>query len=43
MQTALLTAYILIWPLLVAGVLFVLSRAFLEELREARRSGEDLI
>lgn len=43
MRTTLLTAYVLMWPVIVAGVLFVLSRGFLGEWFEARRHGRDLI
>lgn len=43
MQTLFLTVYVLMWPLIVAGVLFVISRAFTDEWRQARRSGRDLI
>jgi hypothetical protein len=43
MDNITLTLYVLIWPALVAVVLFVLTRAFLREWREARRSGRDLI
>jgi hypothetical protein len=42
-QTFFLTTYVLVWPLIVAAVLVVLSRAFLREWREARRTGEDLV
>ncbi|WP_228813948.1 MULTISPECIES: putative transporter small subunit [Nocardia] len=42
-MTALLTLYVLIWPLIVAGVLFVIVRAFLRELREAKSEGRDII
>lgn len=38
-----LTLYVLIWPAIVAVVLFVLSKAFLSEWRQARRDGEDII
>ena len=38
-----LTIYVLVWPALVAGVLFVISRAFIAEWREARREGRDII
>ena len=38
-----MTIYVLIWPIIVAAVLFVLVRAFVHEWRESRRSGEDLI
>lgn len=43
MNEILLSAYVLIWPLIVAGVLFVLVRAFLREIREARRDGRPMI
>ena len=35
MSTFALTAYMLMWPVLVAGVLFVLASAFMREWREA--------
>lgn len=38
-----LTLYVLVWPAIVAVVLFVLSKAFIGEWLEARRSGEDII
>ena len=38
-----LTLYVLIWPVIVAAVLFVLSKAFISEWLEARRDGEDII
>lgn len=43
MTTFALSAYVLIWPVLVAVVLFVISRAFFREWAEARRNGEDMI
>jgi hypothetical protein len=43
MTTIALTVYVLIWPVLVAGVLFVLSRGFVKEWLESRRNGEDLV
>ncbi|GAA3978825.1 hypothetical protein GCM10022384_30470 [Streptomyces marokkonensis] len=43
MTTAALTAYILVWPVLVAIVLFVICRGFFREWAEARRNGQDLI
>lgn len=43
MNTLILTAYILMWPLIVAGVLFVISRAFLHEWVTARKHGRDII
>ncbi|MBQ0826503.1 putative transporter small subunit [Streptomyces tagetis] len=43
MSTVLLSAYVLMWPVLVAVVLFVISRGFFREWAEARRNGRDLI
>ncbi|MBV7672158.1 putative transporter small subunit [Streptomyces halstedii] len=43
MTTFALSAYVLVWPVLVAVVLFVISRSFFREWAEARRKGEDLI
>jgi hypothetical protein len=43
METFLLATYVLMWPVLVAIVLFVISRAFLREWAEARREGRPII
>lgn len=43
MTTLLLTLYVLIWPIVVAGVLFFIARGFLRDWREARREGRPLI
>lgn len=43
MSTSFLTFYILIWPVIVAGVLAVIARAFFGEMREARREGRSMI
>ncbi|MEU5844289.1 putative transporter small subunit [Rhodococcus sp. NPDC047139] len=43
MSSLALTIYVLIWPVLVAGVLAVLCRGFVKEWLQARRNGEDLI
>lgn len=43
MSTFFLTLYILIWPVIVAVVLFVIGRAFTREVREAKREGRPLI
>ena len=43
MSTMLLTVYVLMWPVIVAGVLFVLVRAFSREWRKAREEGRRLI
>ncbi len=43
MSVFFLTLYILIWPVIVAVVLFVLGKAFVQEVREAKREGRPLI
>ncbi|MFE9170607.1 putative transporter small subunit [Streptomyces kebangsaanensis] len=43
MTTFALSVYVLIWPAIVAAVLFVISRGFFREWAEARRNGERLI
>lgn len=43
MSPILLTIYVLMWPVIVAGVLAVLVRGFSKEFLEARREGEPLI
>ncbi|GEO91480.1 putative transporter small subunit [Kocuria flava] len=43
MTSFLLTVYVLVWPLVVAGVLAVLCTAFGKEAAEARRQGRDLV
>ncbi|MFC0675884.1 putative transporter small subunit [Brachybacterium hainanense] len=42
-MTALLTAYILVWPVLVLGVLIVIVRGFAGEVKEARKEGRPII
>lgn len=39
----LITVYMLIWPVIVAGVLFVLVRAFLKDWRVSRSEGRRII
>lgn len=43
MTIFLLTLYVLIWPLIVAGVLFFIARGFIRDWREARRQGRSLV
>lgn len=43
MKTTLLSLYVLVWPALVAVVLVVISRGFIKEWLDARRSGRDLV
>ncbi|HLR78029.1 MAG TPA: putative transporter small subunit [Burkholderiaceae bacterium] len=40
---AALTFYILIWPVLSAGILVLLVAALIRDLRAARRSGDNMI
>lgn len=39
----LLTLYVLIWPVIVAGTLFVIVRAFVKDWREAKAQGRSII
>lgn len=43
METLMLTVYVLMWPVLVAGTLFALCRGFLRDWLEARREGRGII
>ena len=43
MTPILLTIYVLIWPVIVAGVLAVLVRGFVKQAAEARREGAPII
>jgi len=43
MSPILLTIYVLMWPVIVAGVLFVLVRGFVREWAESKRDGEAII
>ncbi|MCV9995676.1 putative transporter small subunit [Paeniglutamicibacter sp. ZC-3] len=38
-----LTVYVLIWPLVVGGTLFVIVRAFYREWRQARAEGRGMV
>jgi len=42
-MSTILSLYVLIWPLVVAGVLWVIARAFLGEMRAARKAGRSMI
>lgn len=42
-MSALLTLYLLIWPLLVLIIMVVIARAFYRDLREARSEGRPII
>lgn len=39
----LLTFYILIWPVISAGVLALLLTALIKDMRDARRGGQEMI
>jgi hypothetical protein len=43
METLLLTVYVLVWPVIVAATLYVISRGFFKEWAEARREGRSII
>ena len=43
MSTVALSVYVLMWPVIVAGVLIVICRAFFREWAEARRNGETMV
>jgi len=43
MKDILMLGYILIWPTLVAVMMFLMGRGVLRDMREARRNGEDLV
>lgn len=43
MSTIALTAYVLVWPLIVAGTLTVIVRAFVKETRTAKAEGRSII
>lgn len=43
MQTFLMSAYVLVWPALVAGVLFFIARGFFREWKQARDKGTPMI
>lgn len=43
MSPIFLTAFTLVWPIVVAGVLSVISRAFFREMRQARLNDRPMI
>lgn len=43
MTTIALTAYVLMWPVIVAGVMIVIGQAFIKEARQARKEGKPMI
>lgn len=42
-MTALLTTYVLMWPVLVLGILITIARGFAKDAREARKEGRMII
>ncbi|MDN5599858.1 MAG: putative transporter small subunit [Brachybacterium sp.] len=42
-MTALLTTYVLMWPVLVFGILVTIARGFLKDAKEAREEGRTII
>lgn len=43
MTTLALTAYVLIWPVIVAFVLYFLGRGFFKDWRQSRKEGRPII
>lgn len=43
MSAVLLTAYVLMFPVIVAGVLVVIARGFIRDVREAKKEGRPVI
>lgn len=43
METFLLTVYVLMWPVIVAGVLWTVSKSFILDWLEARKEGRNII
>ena len=42
-MTALLTVYVLMWPVIVLGILATIVRGFAKDVREARKEGLPII
>jgi hypothetical protein len=42
-MTALLTVYVLVWPVLVLGILITIARGFAKDAKEARDEGRMII
>ncbi|WP_217702991.1 putative transporter small subunit [Microbacterium tenebrionis] len=43
METILMTAYVLVWPVIVIGTLAVIIRAFAKDARQAKKEGRQII
>ena len=42
-MAALLTAYVLMWPVLVLGILITIGRGFVKDVKKAREEGRPVI
>lgn len=42
-MTLMLTIYVLMWPVLVAGILVTIARGFWKDAKEARQEGRSII
>ncbi|GAA4780111.1 putative transporter small subunit [Citricoccus nitrophenolicus] len=42
-MTVALTAYVLMWPVIVAVVLFFIARGFLRDVSESKKAGRPII
>ena len=43
MEILMLTAYVLVWPIVVIGTLVVIIRAFAKDARQAKKEGRQII
>ena len=43
MRDLLMTAYVLVWPVLVALMMFIMGRGVYRDFRRAKRRGDDLV
>lgn len=43
MEIIVLTAYVLVWPIVVIGTLAVIIRAFVKDARQAKKEGRQII
>jgi len=43
MRDLLMTAYVLVWPVLVAVMMFIMGRGVWRDVRRAKRTGNDLV
>ena len=43
MSVAALTAYVLVWPVIVIGTLAVIIRAYVKDARQAKKEGRSII